>query len=293
MKLASPYYAGIIFAAVAALGLGAITTQAKIVYSDGSNALTLMLMRFLLSTLVFGALLMFGKTGFRVEKSRRIDLLLIGLIWSVAMICYLSSVETISVSLAVLILYAYPLLVLCFSIVNRLLPLSMPLVLLFLAAFSGLYLALSGATMSVNLNGIMFAALASLGATYTFIRGAVVAPKMSPLVMTFWINLIGLFVILPLMPGKLLLPENSVAIIALSAATLFYVIAILCQFEALARLPAAMAAFVLNLEPVISILLAMLVLNEILSTIQWVGVVMVVSAVLLSIRFKPESVDRG
>jgi drug/metabolite transporter (DMT)-like permease len=63
----------------------------------------------------------------------------------------------------------------------------------------------------------------------------------------------------------------------------------LSQFEALARMPAARAAFLLNLEPVVSILLASLVLNETLSLTQVSGVLLVISVVILSLRFKPQS----
>ena len=65
--------------------------------------------------------------------------------------------------------------------------------------------------------------------------------------------------------------------------------AILSQFEALARLSAARAAFLINLEPVVSILLASLVLNESLSLIQVSGVILVISVVILSLRVKPQS----
>lgn len=276
-----------VFALVTACGLGAITTQAKIFYNDGGNALTLMLARFLLSTLVFGLLLLLRRSDFKVAKKHRIPLISLGFIWSGAMICYLMAVETISVSLAVLILYAYPLLVLAYSVLRRQLTPSPALITLFCAAFAGLYLALSGAEMTLNLNGILFAALASCGAAFTFICGARVAPSMSPLLMTFWINALGLLLILPMMIDKLALPEASAGTIALSLATVFYLVAILSQFEALARLPAARAAFLLNLEPVVSILLAQMILNETLSNIQLSGVILVIAVIILSLRFKP------
>ena len=279
--------AGIIFALVTACGLGSITTQAKIAYSDGSNAMTLMLIRFLISTLVFGLILVIRRANFAVAKPQRPGLFLVGLIWSGAMICYLLSVESISVSLAVLILYTYPLQVLIYSILRRQLQASGLLVCLFACAFIGLYLALSGGELKTDPKGILFVSLASCGAAFTFVCGARVAPRMSPLLMTFWVNAIGLVLILPLMPGQLVLPASMKGNIALIAATLFYLIAILSQFQALARLPAARAAFLLNLEPVVSILLAYLVLNELLSTTQWGGVVLVIGVVLLSLRFKP------
>jgi drug/metabolite transporter (DMT)-like permease len=274
-------------ALVTACGLGAITTQAKIFYSDGGNALTLMLARLLVSTLVFGLLLLVRRDGFKVASQHRIPLILLGIIWSGAMICYLVAVEAISVSLAVLILYTYPLLVLAYSMFRRLLMPSFALITLFCVAFAGLYLALSGNAVTVDVNGILFAALASCGAAFTFICGARVAPSMSPLLMTFWINAIGLLLILPMMIDKLALPAASTGIIALSLATVFYLVAILSQFEALARLPAARAAFLLNLKPVVSILLAQLVLNETLSNTQLSGVILVIAAIILSLRFKP------
>ena len=276
-----------LFALITACGLGAITTQAKIFYADGGNAMTLMLARFIVSTLVFGLLLTIRRDHFRVAVKQRLPLILLGVVWSAAMICYLVSVETISVSLAVLILYLYPLMVLAYSILKRQLKASPGLIILFCAAFIGLYLALSGGKITVDVNGILFAALASCGAALTFVCGARVAPAMSPLLIAFWINAIGLIMVLPMMAGKLALPAATGGTIALGLATAFYLVAILSQFQALARLTAARAAFLLNLEPVVSILLARLILDETLSITQTSGVIVVIAAVILSLRFKP------
>ncbi len=278
------YRQGVIFALVTAIGLGSVTTQAKLFYAEGGNAMTLMLVRFFVSTLIIGGLILLRQQSFRISRGNRLGVFLVGSIWSAAMIFYLLSVETISVSLAVLILYAYPLLVLLYGIARGQLPASWRLVLLFLLAFLGLYLALSSTVMSLDAGGLIYAALACLGATYTFIKGARVAPLLNPLVMTFWVNLVGLIMILPLLYSSFVLVVSPAGIVALSLATTFYIIAIFCQFQTLARLPAATAAFILNLEPVVSILLAVVILKEQLSTMQWLGVVLVISVLLASIH---------
>jgi drug/metabolite transporter (DMT)-like permease len=249
MNPVKPNHAGIIFALITAISLGVITTQAKIFYSGGGNAMTLMLMRFLIST----------------------------------------SVETISVSLAVLILYTYPLLVLAYSVLLKLVSPSPLLISIFCLAFLGLYLALSGGPVKLDSNGLMFSSLAALGAAYTFIKGARIAPRLNPLIMTFWINAVGLVMIVPLVYTQFSLSTATSGLIALAAATLFYLIAILCQFEALARLPAATAALILNLEPVVSILLAAIVLQEHMSGLQWLGVALVISVLFVAIRFTADS----
>ncbi len=283
----TPRGRGMLFALVTACGLGAITTQAKLVYADGGNALTLMLLRFLASTLIFATILLARRASLRVAPRDRLPLAALGLVWSGAMICYLRSVETLSVSLAVLILYLYPLLVLAYSLLRRELAPSAALIALFAGAFAGLCLALAGGELRLAPAGLLLAAAASAGAAFTFVCGARVAPRMPPLLMTFWINAAGLLLILPLAIGQFAWPTGVDGLIALAAATGFYIVAILSQFEALARLPAARAAFLLNLEPVVSILLARLVLDEVLSVTQWSGVILVVSMILLSLRFKP------
>ena len=285
----STRYSGMVFALVTACGLGAITTMAKVFYSEGGDAGTLMLVRFLASTLIFGLLSLIRRDRFTVDRAQRLPLLLIGLFWSGGMICYLSAVETLSVSLAVLFFYSYPLLVLAWSIVNRQLKASAGLVGLFVAAFTGLYLALSGGDIRIDVNGLVFALMAACGAAFTFVSGARVAPTMSPLLMTFWVNAAGIVLIAPMLFDGISLPDTANGLLALLLATLFYLVAILSQFEALARLPAARAAFLLNLEPVVSILLARLVLDEILSLTQVSGVILVISVVILSIRFKPSN----
>jgi len=285
MNLVKPAHAGIFFALITAIGLGAITTQAKIFYADGGNAMTLMLTRFLVCTLVFGLLIAFKSQKFDIDPRQRLAVFKLGFIWSGSMICYLLSVESISVSLAVLVFYVYPLLVLSYSLLRRQIPPSPALISVFCLAFLGLYLALSSGSMKLDTTGLMFASFAGLGAAYTFIKGARVAPLLNPLIMTFWINGVGLAMIIPLVYTQFSLPTANGALIALTAATLFYLIAILCQFQALARLPATTAAFLLNLEPVVSILLAAIILQEHLTGLQWVGIALVLSVLFIAVLF--------
>jgi len=285
----SRYYSGMVFALVTACGLGAITSLAKIFYNDGGNALGLMLVRFVASTLVFGLLVLLRRDGFNVHATRRLPLIAIGLIWSSGMVCYLVAVETISVSLGVLIFYTYPLLVLGYSIGSRQLKPSPGPIALFVGAFAGLYLALAGGELHVDISGLLFAALASCAAAFTFVCGARVAPTLSPLVMTFWINATGLVLVTPFILAGTEFPGTPDGYIALILATLLYLVAIASQFEALARLPAARAAFLLNLEPVVSLVLARLLLAETLNPVQTAGVIVVISAVILSLRFRAAS----
>ncbi len=119
MILLSKAPSGVIFALLTAIGLGSITTQAKIFYAEGGNAMTLMFIRFVVSIAVFGLVVILKREAFAIVPGQRVPTLMLGAVWSGAMICYLLSVESISVSLAVLIFYTYPILVLGYALMAR------------------------------------------------------------------------------------------------------------------------------------------------------------------------------
>ena len=273
---------GLIFAVCAAFGLGAITTQAKFVYANGGDAMTVMFVRFLCSVILIGGFILLSGFKFSIPRSKFWGVLAIGLIWSGAMISYLASVERISVSLAVILLYTYPLFVLLFSVLGRSLTLTPVRILFFVVAFVGLCLALSDGALVFDQVGILLAVGAGLGAATTFILGAKLTAEVHSVTLTFWINTVGLLMILPFVMDNSAFPSGAFAWTMLGGATLCYVVAILCQFRALTLMPAAAAAFVFNLEPLVSLLLATLVLGEILTTTQWTGVALVLGSLLFN-----------
>ena len=275
---------GLVFALVAAIGLGAVTTQAKFVYDAGGNAVTLMFWRFVCSVLVMVVLVALGRKGFAVARSNRWSVGALGVVWSGSMICYLMAVETISVSLGVLILYSYPILVMLSSLVSGRLAPSLPVIGIIFAGFAGVAMMLGGGELTVHPLGLVFAALAAAGAAFTFLKGSTVAPTMDPVVLSFWVNFAGIFLILPLLPGSFSMPVGGLGLACLAGATASYIIAIVSQFAALSRLSAARAALFFNFEPVVSILLAVLILGEVLTGLQWSGAVLVI-CVLVSFTF--------
>ncbi len=272
---------GTLYALIGAFGLGSIATQAKLVFADGSNAMTLMFWRFVISVIIIGAMLLIQRQSFILEKPWRFSAFLLGFIWSGAMILFLKSVETISVSLAVLILYSYPILVLLVSMMLGKTRVSGFTIGVFLLAFAGIALMLEGGNISANTTGILFAILSACGAAYTFISGSHVASNINPVTLTFWIHATGLILVMFLIPDQYQMPDSLTGLVFLVSATLCYVVAILGQFQALAMIPAPKAAFIFNLEPFVSITLAVTILNERLSITQWAGAVIVLTVLFL------------
>ncbi len=81
--------------------------------------------------------------------------------------------------------------------------------------------------------------------------------------------------------------QTTAGVLLLVAAVMCFSIAFLAMFEGVRLLGASQAGMFMNLEPVLTILLAYLVLDESLSPIQLVGTTLVVAAVLTAQRIGP------
>ncbi|MEM7194042.1 MAG: EamA family transporter [Pseudomonadota bacterium] len=273
--MAGTLSAGVLYALATAVTIGSITTFARVYYNEGGDGTSLMMVRFVASASLIGLFALTTGRSLIVGQHERRSVFKVALVWAASMICYLKSVETISVSLAVLILYTYPLLVLMLSMLNKRIDASLGHILLFVLAFVGLALALFSGDVRIDSLGLTLACCAALGAAYTFFAGADVAPRVSSWAISFWTSVIGVVLLSPFMGDGIARPTGSAGLWALIIATLCYAVAVVCQFAALSRMSAAKASFLLNLEPVVSILLAAVVLSETLTLIQWAGVVLI------------------
>ena len=281
---------GVIYAVITALSIGAITTQARIFYDHGGNAMTLMFYRFLFTVMVTGLIIAVKKR----DKAHTHDpqwglTILTGIIWSGAMVFYLTSVQTIPVSIAVLTLYTFPLIVLMISLWKGSIVFSRGLLGLFVLAFIGLALALLNGGVDINGIGLLFAACAAIGAAATMFLSAKIAKNNHPITLAFKVSVVGLIMLIPLVWGSYAPSTTTIGWVALGGATACYIVAIIFQFAALSRLKPAIAAFILNLEPIVSIVLAAALLGEILLPWQWLGVGLVMTVILLSSRFSSVS----
>lgn len=279
---------GILFAFAAAFFYGAVTTQAKVAYEAGSNAMTLMFWRYLVTSIIIGIVLKLSRQSLKTLPEITLQVAVVSLVFSGTMILYLKSVEIITVSLSVLLLYLFPVMVMLVSVVTGRMHASAVNVGAFFIALLGIGLLLGGNELEGGKLGMIMALLAACGAAYTFVKGGDIAPKTTSLVLSFWINLTGLFLVIPLVYDQYAMPVGRTGMMCFLGATLSYIIAILTHFAGLARLSAARAAFIFNLEPVVALLLAVIVLSESLSTMQWAGVGLILMLLpLFNILYKP------
>lgn len=271
---------------LAAIVLGLNTTFARLAYDAGSNPVTVLGSRFLACTLAIGiAVVLLGRPAV-IPRGSRLPTLSVTAIWFIGPTCYLWSVVFLPVGLAALLFYTFPLIVAAISHFQEGARLGPMRVGAFLLAFTGLVIALSPSLSELDWRGITLAFLAAVSTAVTFILSRRLVSELGVFTFTLYMSAGSVVLIMGviLLVGGIALPQNTIGWTGLSGAAFGFVVGILAMFTAIKYVGSAAAAMLLNLEPLISILAAALVLGERLTMLQLTGAIMVVSALILSTR---------
>lgn len=280
----------------AALSYGGITTLARLSYDGGGSPASLILIRFVFAAAVL-ALIAWRVVGtLDLPAGCRRGAILTGIVWLLGTSGYMGSVHFIPVGLAALLFFTFPLWVALFARLVEQAPLSLAGTLAFPLAFAGLALALGPSWATLDPVGIALALFGGLCAAGTFLLSRRPLERAPVLVFAAWTNSVALLTMVPLLllhgalPGEpvaslaLTWPDSTLAWLAKGGATLAYLVAVLATFGAIRSAGAARTALLMNLEPLISLALAGLLLGELLSPLQWLGALLVIAAVVLGSR---------
>ncbi len=268
--------AGLGITFLAALFVSLITTLARLTYDAGSNPPTQVLLRSLCMMLALGGLQLLAGRSLVLPRRVLPTTLALGFCIFLMSFGYLSSVAYISVSLAVLLLYTFPLIV---GVASPLLGrerMTWLKALCLIGAFSGLLVASWAGFGVLDWRGIAFALAGAAGVAGVSLFGGKAMAKGHPFAMNAWINLwvalaVGAYVAAT---GGLALPQTGIGWLATAAVCVCYTLGILCLFLGLTMISPAQSALTMNLEPLFSTLAAILLLGEVVGLQQWIGMIM-------------------
>lgn len=284
----SPAFVGVTIAATSATAYGVITTLARITYDDGATSWAVISSRFLFGFLAIGIFMAVAGRSFAMPRAAWPAIIGLSLGISTMTLGYVSSVAFIPVSLAALLFYTYPLMVAAIAPYLERRALGRAMVATFCVAFAGLALAIGPSFQGLDWRGILLALCGAAGSTGIFLASRKLVVACDVLSVAFYSNFLsaGLILVALVAFGDLVLPGAAIGWLALTGACAFYVLAISTQLLAIRHLDASRAAVIFNLEPLVSIAFAALLLGETLSFLQLAGVALVVSALVASARLQ-------
>lgn len=273
-------------AVLSALCYGATLPLSRLAYDHGSNALSILTLRFLTVALVMGLWLRVTRGSFSISPRGMLASALVG-------VCFISvsggtlvSVSYIPVNLAVLIFYTYPmmtLLVVC--AMERRRPGVAELVAVTLALL-GVGLAIQASFAHLNAAGFGFALLAAVGAATTFIVAAWALPWMGTTLMSWYACSVAFVggAALTLGLDAVAIPDTAFGIGLIAVIVTIFATAVVAMFVGVKLIGPVRSATLLCLEPVTAIFVAVLVLGEQLKAGQWLGAALVAIAMLIAGR---------
>ena len=276
---------------------GAMAVFGKLAFGAGVTSESLLLMRFTAAALLLGALLLIRPSLRRhdVGEPRSLwppALIALGLGafgYAVQASLYFAALERLDAPVVALVLYTFPVMVTVAAVLLGRERFTAPRVIALMTATAGVGLVLAGAG-GLGFNGLGVALAFGAAITYTvyILVADTVLHRLAPVVLTTLVmtGAAAALAIRALVTGGVSVTFDSSGWLWIGCiVVLSTVLAVLAFFAGLKRTGASTASILSTFEPVVSTALAALVLGEILTPIQLLGAVLVLSAaVVVQIR---------
>jgi drug/metabolite transporter (DMT)-like permease len=287
---------GVVLCLLAAAGFGAMAIFAKLAYRAGFDATSLLLVRFILAAAILWAVVAIRRPARPTLRTVLTATALGAVGYAVQAATFFLALERIDASLASLLLYVYPALVLVGAILlGRERATRRRVIALTLASAGTVLVLAGGASGALDPTGVALALGAAVSYTgYILFADRTVGTAdpvlLVALIMTSAAVVVGLFDLATGGPHLAHIAPSGWASVA-GVAIVSTVLPVIAFLLGMQRIGPATASIVSTVEPVITVALAMVVFGEQLAPVQVLGGAAVLSAVaLVNLRRRVRSV---
>lgn len=280
---AHPKFVDLLPGLTAAVSFSITDILLKIVYADGMDVLSLVTLRGVLVVAFFWVWLRVQKPRIWHPPRQRVIAVVLGLLFAAVMFGLLLAVSLLPVSIAILAYFIYPLLTGIAAALTGVEKLGWKALLTAMAAFGGLALML----------GVDFSTLSTMGLACAF--GAAICRVVSLLAtrhylagtdarVTTWYSLLpssAIFLIASLAVGVWHLPATHVGWWAFLGISFGSTLSTLLIYISTNTVGPFRTALVMNLEPLLTAILSMILLGEIMTPLQMTGAGIMISALCI------------
>jgi len=281
-------WVGITLALASAVAFALANASASLAYRNGSNALTIAAVRFVLPTVVLIVWLRLSGVMPRLPARDGWIAAALGAIAAVYTLALLSAIGAIPLGLAILIFYLFPLVAAVVLHICGWERLNWQRIAGIVLAFVGLALALDPRGGGHDVMGIALALVAALGlGIVVAVSSRVMRAGDSRPVTLYMAAVAGVLLIaLCTVLGELQLPQNNVGWVGFIGASGFYAFALIAGFMSIAMIGPMRSSLLSYVEPVTAAGLGIALLGETLSPLQLTGVALVITALVGATRWQ-------
>lgn len=245
-------------------------------------------------------IIIFARQKFKFTRQQFWLLILQSCCTAILNLSYMAAFTFIPLSLAVIIFFTFPimtLMVVPFVFGGRL---SRAKIVIFFIAFMGLVLVVGPQFSNLNPIGIGLALTAAVASVIQLLCMSKLVKEISPFAMLYSVHVIAMFITFAIM-ASLVYTDNIAAPVPFNVNMgLYFAGVVVCYslgyaiFTQVAKnLEPATISFVANIEPIVTVALAIWLFHETLSTVQAIGAIVVISALVAGSLYKEKSVKNG
>lgn len=281
----SAHASGLVLAIGSAGLYGFNIVFARVASFAGASGSAIVVYRVFVMLALVAAVVLIARRSLAMVQKERGALLLLGIANAMQGICYLSSVAFIPVTVATVVFYTYPIIIVLTNPLVEKTPLTPELLGVAAIASAGVCLVVGPAFTGLDWRGLALAFGGSIGMAVQFFAAAR-CPKSDVVAKVFWVQLIVLptAIFISLVAGQLAPPSTlALAPFAVTITIGGYVGGFVLQLLALGRIPAVAAGIIFCTEPVVASVVSALILDEVLSPIQVAGGALVLAAIITNV----------
>lgn len=290
-KLMSRDTIGIGYLLLSGTGVVFLPTTAKLAYESGSDVLTVALTRGVFASLLLTLAALLVGQSLRLPRAFYLHSLVVGIAGALFVYGIFGAIVTINISLAILILYLYPMVIAVYQHFAGASRLRTAQWLWGLVVCIGLMFILGVRVEQISMVGIGLAILAMLSSVVITLVNVRVADATGSLVSNLYMSLWGVlfFGVAMLVFGEFLQPQTSVGWLGLTGNGIAYCVSWVAFFSGARILGATRAAMITLIEPPLAALFAWMIFGETFTLPQWFGFAVVLAALFM---FEKLSRDR-
>ena len=285
MQYVQQKYLGVILVIISSICFAFVPNSAKIALDEGTSLSFLLVSRYAIGVALLLPIIFLTKTKLAVPnylapRIIKASFLALGLIWATY-----HAVEFLDVGLVLIILYSFPIGVALISHFKREILINFQQIACMFLLLFGLWTMIYEEGVSVNLYGLVISFAGLICFILFIVSASKIADTIGSTVLNFYICLIGLSVLLAVIllhSGiTMSVPTTLKGILAVASNGFFFILSWVLYFKGAKFIGATRASFLACLEPLFAALLAILLLDQLLSTKEWAGFFVILSSVLI------------
>jgi len=278
---------GILYIVLSSVSFGVMPILAKLAYNQGATTYSVLFLRFIFAVFMILYYLIKNKISLKLTKRQVVLVISLGIFgYSGTAGSLFLAYNYISVGLATMILYTYPIIVSLLSYFIYKEKLYTKKVVCFILSLIGLYALIGVDNVSlINTKGLVLAAMAAVFySLYVIGSSCNDIKKLNSFVMTFYISVVSAITM-----GIAGITTNTLSfnltfyslVCILLLAFISTVVALMAFLQGVKIIGPSKASILSTLEPIVSLVLGYIILNQGINFQQIIGSILIISAVLL------------